>query len=86
MEHKADAMLIWRVPEEDEVDKQYLPPVGSLDLDLGHLPKDKQQKVITVVDKEIIADFSVFYKDFNRICEVEGKGYIALVFNRFLWH
>ncbi|XP_042071507.1 uncharacterized protein LOC121812727 [Haplochromis burtoni] len=45
IEHKADAMLIRRVPEEDEADEQYLPPAGSLDYDLSHLPEDKQQQV-----------------------------------------
>ncbi|XP_016533291.1 uncharacterized protein LOC103146684 [Poecilia formosa] len=44
VEHKADALLIRRVAEEDEVEEQYLPPSASLDLDLGHLPQDKQQQ------------------------------------------
>lgn len=45
VEHKADALLIRRVAEEDEVDEQYLAPAASLDSGLDHLPKDKEQQV-----------------------------------------
>lgn len=42
VEHKADALLIRRVAEEDE---QYLAPAASLDSGLDHLPKDKERQV-----------------------------------------
>ena len=42
---KAEVLLIKRVPEDEEVEEQYLPAAASLHLDLSHLPEGKQLQV-----------------------------------------
>lgn len=53
---KAEVLLIRKVPEEEEVEGQYLPATASLDLDLSHLPEEKQSQVRTLCHSEIFQE------------------------------
>lgn len=56
-ERKAEVMLIRGVLEDEEVDKQYLPPAGaSVDCDLSHLSEDKQLQVRSICNSKVFQE------------------------------
>ncbi len=55
-DRKAEVLLIRRVPEDEEVVERYLHAAASLDLDLSHLPEEKQLQVRTLCNSEIFQE------------------------------
>uniref|UniRef100_A0A8C5GD01 Gypsy retrotransposon integrase-like protein 1 n=1 Tax=Gouania willdenowi TaxID=441366 RepID=A0A8C5GD01_GOUWI len=50
---KGEVLLIRKVPEDEEMEEQYLPAAASLDMHLSHLPEEKQQQVRVRCNPEI---------------------------------
>ncbi|XP_063334795.1 uncharacterized protein si:ch211-282j22.3 isoform X2 [Pelmatolapia mariae] len=53
---KADVFLIREVSEEEEVDDQYLPKPTPQDLDLNHLPEERQAQVRNLCKLDVFSE------------------------------